>query len=98
MLNDYDDAARYLEQSLATDPENIKARYDLGRVRYQQNHFQLAIAAFEEVLRRDPNHVKAQDNLGLSLEAVNQIDAAIAAYRKAIALDERLSIHTEQPI
>jgi tetratricopeptide (TPR) repeat protein len=97
LLSDYDDAARYLEQSLAMAPENVEARYNLGRVRYQQNRFQFAIAAFEEVLRRDPNHVRAQDNLGLSLEAVNQIDAAIAAYRKAIAVDEQLSIHTEQP-
>jgi len=104
LLGDYDDAAHYLEQSLAMDPENVEARYHLGRVRYQQNRFQLAIAAFQEVLRRDPNHVKAEDNLGLSLEATNQIDAAIAAYRKAIAayrkaiaLDERLSVHTEQP-
>lgn len=97
LLSDYDHAAQYLEQSLAMDPENVEARYHLGRVRYQQNRFQLAIAAFEEVLRRDPNHAKAQDNLGLSLEATNQIDAAIGAYRKAIALDEQLSVHTEQP-
>lgn len=97
LLSDYDNAARYLEQSLAIDPENVEALYHLGRVRYQQNRFQLAIAAFEDVLRRDPNNVKAQDNLGLSLEATNQIDAAISAYRKAIALDERLSVHSEQP-
>jgi tetratricopeptide (TPR) repeat protein len=97
LLSDYDDAAHYLEQSLAMDPENVEARYHLGRVRYQQNRFQLAIAAFEEVLRRDPNHVKAEDNLGLSREAVNQIDPAIAAYRKAIALDEQLNVHSEQP-
>jgi tetratricopeptide (TPR) repeat protein len=97
LLGDYDDAARYLEKSLALDPASIEARYHLGRVLYQQNRFDLAIAAFQEVLRRDPGNVKAQDNLGLSLEARNEIDAAIAAYRKAIELDDGLAVPEEQP-
>jgi tetratricopeptide (TPR) repeat protein len=97
LLADYDDAARYLEESLAMDPANTEARYHLGRVRYQQNRFDLAIAAFQEVLRRDPDNIKAEDNLGLSLEAKNEVDAAIAAYRQAIKLDENLTIHNEQP-
>jgi len=97
LLSDYEDAARYLEESLAKDPGNVEARYHLGRVRYQQNRLDLAIAAFQEVLRRDPGNVKAQDNLGLSLEAKNEVDAAITAYRKAIQLDENLTVHNEQP-
>jgi tetratricopeptide (TPR) repeat protein len=97
LLGDYDDAARYLEQSLARVPENTEVRYHLGRVRYQQNRFDLAIAAFQEVLQRDPANSKAQNNLGLSLEAKNEIDAALDAYRKAVALDEKLAVHNEQP-
>lgn len=97
LLGDYDHAARYLEQSLAADPDNMEARYHLGRVRYQQNRFDLAITAFEEVLRRDPGNVKAEDNLGLSLEAKNEVDAALSAYRKAVQLDEKLPTHSEQP-
>jgi tetratricopeptide (TPR) repeat protein len=97
LLSDYDDAARYLEESLAIDPGNIEARYHLGRVRYQQNRFDLAIVAFQEVIRRDPRNIKAQDNLGLSLEARNEVDAAIAAYREAIKLDENSPVHDEQP-
>jgi tetratricopeptide (TPR) repeat protein len=97
LLQDYDDAAHYLEIALGMDPGNVEARYHLGRVRYQQNRFDLAIAAFEEVLRRDPQNVKAQDNLGLSLDAENKTDEAIAAYRQAIALDAAASVHSEQP-
>jgi tetratricopeptide (TPR) repeat protein len=97
LLGDYDDAARYLEESVAMDPGNIEARYHLGRVRYQQNRFDLAIAAFQEVVRRDPRNIKAQDNLGLSLEARNEVDAAIGAYHEAIKLDENLPVHDEQP-
>jgi tetratricopeptide (TPR) repeat protein len=66
-------------------------------VRYQQNQFDQAIAAFQEVLKRDPSHVKAEDNLGLSLEAENKMDLAMAAYQKAILLDASSSLHNEQP-
>ena len=97
LLNDYSNAARYLEQSLQMDPDDVEARYHLGRVRYQQNQFDPAIAAFEEVLRRNPNDVKAEDNLGLCLEAKNRIDAALAAYRKAIEMESTSNAHSEQP-
>ncbi len=97
LLSDYDRAGHYLEESLAADPTSIEARYHLGRVRYEQNRFDLAIAAFQEVLRRDPGNVKAEDNLGLSLEAKNEVDSAVIAYRTAIKLDEALPLHSEQP-
>jgi tetratricopeptide (TPR) repeat protein len=97
LLNDYRDAGHYLEEALKMDPENVEVRYHLGRVRYQQNQFDEAIAAFQDVLKRDPGNVKAQDNLGLSLEAENQLDRAIAEYRKAIALDEASTVHSKQP-
>lgn len=97
LLNDYANAARYLEQSVRMDPSDLETRYHLGRVRYQQNKFEDAIAAFEAVLQRDPTNLKAEDNLGLCLEAKNQNQAAIAAYRKAIELDTASSSHSEQP-
>jgi tetratricopeptide (TPR) repeat protein len=97
LLKDYGDAAHYLELSLKLNPDDIEARYHLGRVRYQQNQFDLAIMAFQEVLARDPENVKAQNNLGLSLEAKNQVDPAIAAYKKAIELDESAASRSEQP-
>jgi tetratricopeptide (TPR) repeat protein len=97
LLNDYTDAAHYLEWSLQMNPDDVEARYHLGRVRYQQNQFDLAIAAFQEVMKRDPGNVKAEDNLGLSLEAKNQIEPAITAYRKAIELDQASVSPSEQP-
>ncbi|MGA7915423.1 MAG: tetratricopeptide repeat protein [Candidatus Acidiferrales bacterium] len=97
LLNDYDDAGRYLEECLRRDPENAECLYHLGRVRYQQNRFDDAIAAFEHALRLEPNDVRAQNNLGLSYDAENKNEQAIAAYRKAIALDQAANTHTEQP-
>lgn len=97
LLNDYADAARYLEQSLTMNPADDEARYHLGRVRYQQNKFDLAIAAFRVVLQHDPSNLKAHNNLGLCLEAKEQTSAAIAEYRTAIDLDAKSTEHTEQP-
>ena len=97
LLKDYSDAAHYLEVSLKMNPDDIEARYHLGRVRYQQNQFDLAIAAFEEVIKRDSGNLKAYDNLGLSLEAKNEVEPAMAAYRKAIELDQGARSHSEQP-
>lgn len=97
LLNDYTDAARYLEQSLVMDPADDETRYHLGRVRYQQNKFDLAIAAFRTVLQHDPENLKAHNNLGLCLEAKQQTSAAISEYRKATEIDEKSSEHTEQP-
>lgn len=97
LLNDFESAGRYLEESLRMNPQDAEARYHLGRVRYQQNQFDQAIAAFEQVLRQEPGNAKAEDNLGLCLEAKNQNEAAIAAYRKAIAMDATASAKIAQP-
>lgn len=97
LLNDFADAGRYLDIALKLEPNNLEARYHLGRVRYEQNRFDEAIAAFQEVLRHDPNNVKAEDNLGLSFEAKNETDQAISAYRKAIEFDTSARAHSEQP-
>jgi len=97
LLNDYGDAAHYLEIALQMDPRNDEARYHLGRVRYQQNRFDDAIAAFQEVLKSEPGNVKAQNNLGLSLEATNRVPEAVVAFQKAIALDKASEVHTGEP-
>jgi tetratricopeptide (TPR) repeat protein len=97
LLNNYESAARYLEQSLKMNPQDAETRYHLGRVRYQENLFDPAIAAFEEVLRQEPANAKAEDNLGLCFEAKNQNEKAIAAYRKAIEMDTTATEKIAQP-
>ena len=97
LLGDYKDAARYLEDALRMNPENVDARYDLGRVHYALNQFDGAIADFTEVLRRDPMHIRAEYNLGLSYEGKNQSEDAIACYKRAISLEKMAPIRDEQP-
>jgi tetratricopeptide (TPR) repeat protein len=97
LLGNFGEAGRYLEEALRIAPNNLEARYHLGRVRYQQNRFDEAIASFRAVLELDPGNVRAQDNLGLCFEAKNHVDEALLAYQKAIELDQKSPAHSVQP-
>jgi tetratricopeptide (TPR) repeat protein len=97
LMGDYADAGRYLEEAVRIDPNNLEARYHLGRVRYQENRFDDAIAAFRGVLEKDPGNVRAHDNLGLCFEGKNQMEDAAAAYQKAIELDQKSLSRSAQP-
>ena len=97
LMGDYADAGRYLEEAVRIAPENLEARYHLGRVRYQENRFDDAIAVFRTVLEKDPDNVRAQDNLGLCFEAKNQMEDAVAAYQRAIELDQKSVSRSAQP-
>lgn len=101
LLNDNEDAAKWLEQAVALDPADVDAWYALGRVRFSQNFFPKARAAFDHVLALDPRNVKAESNLGLLYEADSRPEDAIKAYRQAIAWQRANSSAeirpTEQP-
>jgi tetratricopeptide (TPR) repeat protein len=97
LMGDYADAGRYLEEAVRIDPNNLEARYHLGRVRYQENRFDDAIAAFHFVLEKDPGNARAQDNLALRLEGKNQMEDAAAAYQKAIEFDQKSISNNVQP-
>lgn len=97
LLNDYSDAVRWLERSVAEAPNDAEGFYYLGRAYYVQNFFDKAIAAFEQALRLNPRYAKAQNNRGLALAGKNQPDLAEAAYRKAIQMGRESGKESEQP-
>jgi tetratricopeptide (TPR) repeat protein len=97
LFDDLNNAARYLRESLALRPDNVESHYSLGRVLYQQNHFDAAESEFREVLRMQPRHVKAMDNLGLVAEGKNDTTQAVLAYITAIEVDAQMTSHSEQP-
>jgi len=86
LLDDYDDAIRWMKQAVAFDPKNEQAWYGLGRCLYSQSEFQEAAAAFERALALDAHDVKAEANLGLAWEMANRPEAAEQAYKAAVAL------------
>lgn len=86
LLNDYDDAIRWMKQAVAFDPKNEQAWYGLGRCLYSQSEFGEAQQAFERALALDPRDVKAEANLGLAYEMANQPEKAEGAYKVAVSL------------
>jgi tetratricopeptide (TPR) repeat protein len=98
LLDDYTDAERWSKRALSMDTKDAEAWYELGRIEYTLNHFQLAANCFEISLKLDPSSVKSQNNLGLAMEGLNKNDDALAAYRKALALQAHSSHPSEQPM
>ncbi len=86
LLHDYDDAIRWMKQSVAFDPKNEQAWYGLGRCLYSQSEFTEAQQAFRRALELDPQDVKAESNLGLAYEMGNEPEKAEEAYEAAVVL------------
>ena len=97
LLNDNPAAIRWLERSVAMDPESKEAWYYLGRAYYTATRMPDARAAFEHVLRLEPHDARAENNLGLIFESGGKTDDAIAAYRNAIAWQTDNAPSAEQP-
>jgi predicted Zn-dependent protease len=62
-INLPDEAARAFRRSLALDPDQLDARFNLGFVYWSLNQREQAIAEWKEVLRRDPTDVRVQQVL-----------------------------------
>jgi len=97
LLDDFPDAARWLERAVAESPNDAEAVYYLGRAYYVRNSFDQAIAAFRRALELDPRFAKAENNLGLAYAAKNRPDLAEAAYRKAIELSAQGEKKSAEP-
>lgn len=97
MLKDFLDADKWLTKSLGWNPNDSEGWYYLGRIKYNSNRFDEAIAAFQKCLVLDPGNVKAEDNLGLSYEGQGNAEAALEAYRKAIEWQARVSAKNPGP-
>lgn len=93
LLDDYPDAEKWLEKSLSWVPNDVQARYYLGRVEYKEAKYQRAVELFRQVLSVneqtiEPQKVEAEDNLGLAYEQLGQITEAISAFNLAISWAE----------
>ena len=98
LIGDYSDADRWMTQSLQWDSHDGNVWYEMGRIKYQENRFSEAVAAFQRALAGLPRLVKAEDNLGLAYEGLNEPDKAIDAYKQAIAWQSDATQKSEQPL
>src|SRR5947207_6213338 len=76
LLNDYEDAIRWLERALKIEPNNVEVLYSLGRCYYSRDRFLDAGKMYERVLGIEPTHLKAEENLGLVFDATNRPEQA----------------------
>jgi tetratricopeptide (TPR) repeat protein len=95
LLNDYQDAIKWMRQAIDFDPKNEPAWYGLGRCYYSQSSFGDAEKAFRYALKLDPTDLLAQINLALTLEMLNEPAKADKEYGNAIAL-ANADPHTDQ--
>jgi Flp pilus assembly protein TadD len=99
LLEDYEDAEKWMRRSIEMNDKDPDAWYGLGRILYTKQRFQAAANCFEWTLALDPKSVKAEDNLGLAYEGLNRTEDAIKAYRAALALESvSKESSSEQPM
>jgi Flp pilus assembly protein TadD len=99
LLEDYDDAQKWMRRSIGMNDKDPDAWYGLGRILYTKQRFQEAVNCFEKTVALDPGSVKAEDNLGLAYEGLNRTEDAIKAYRTALALEANSKeSSSEQPM
>ncbi|MFC5863181.1 tetratricopeptide repeat protein [Acidicapsa dinghuensis] len=97
LLDDYDDAIRWLRVALGMEPNNTDALYSLGRCLYTQNLFSDAEKTYLKVLALDPTHLKAEENLGLTYDALNNPQRAEEALRTAVQWAKERDLHDPWP-
>jgi tetratricopeptide (TPR) repeat protein/tRNA A-37 threonylcarbamoyl transferase component Bud32 len=83
----FEAAVAVLGEALRLQPDNTKARYNLGLALVDLGSGDEGVIAFRKAIRLDPDHARAHGYLGWALLESGQIDEAIVAYRDAIRLD-----------
>jgi tetratricopeptide (TPR) repeat protein len=83
------DAAKAYQEALVLEPDNVRIRYDLGRLLYQQqqfadaaDHFQLGLLSKQKTVR-----AHALYNLANTQFKQGKLDEAIATYSLALMQD-----------
>jgi len=97
LLGDYADADKWLTMATTWAPGNELYWYYLGRTKYEENHFEEAIAIFHRCLTLAPHDLRAEYNLGLAYAGMGRNDAAAVAYRTAIAWQRTSALQDPQP-
>ena len=81
----FPEAARWYEEALAVDPQNVNASTDLGVAYYYMNQPDRALAQFERSLSLDPDHTKTLLNLGIVRAFGKQdLEGAAKAWQRVV--------------
>lgn len=61
LLESFEDADKWLSQSLAWNPKDAEAWYYLGRIKSSEKKLPQAVQAFDQCLKLDPLYTKAEE-------------------------------------
>jgi Flp pilus assembly protein TadD len=83
----FDDAARALEEGIRQNPKNADLHFNLGTVYDKLNRFDDVVHVMETAIKLDPHHADALNYLGYSYaERGIKIDKALSLTKQAVAL------------
>jgi len=85
--NKIDEATKDYFETLAADPKNKFAFYNLGQIARAQNRLAIAEGYYRLALEVDPNYGPALFGLGVVRQAFNAIQEAIDLYRKDVTAE-----------
>ncbi|MBV6493147.1 MAG: Lipopolysaccharide assembly protein B [Turneriella sp.] len=88
---DYIAAEAHFKKALEKEPQNLDARYFLGRTLEAQGKNNLAADEYKKILEKDPNHSKANYYLGRQLYLAQKYVDAERHFAKAAAADEKFA-------
>ncbi len=82
-----EEAIAKLEGLLTENPLNVEARFQLGRLYFNNNQTDKAIEQFQQVIILVPNHSNAHYSLGVAYSAQGQTQKAIEEFEKVLELN-----------
>jgi tetratricopeptide (TPR) repeat protein len=85
-------AEQALQDALSIDPANLQAYVELTRLYVDAGRIDDARAQLEAVVARQPKAIWAHTMIGISLELQNRRNEARDRYRKALEIDSRAAI------
>jgi tetratricopeptide (TPR) repeat protein len=97
LLEDYADAAKWLTQVTALEPDNALAWYYLGRSLFFQQDYTAAARAYANAFEHKSEFVRAEVGQGLVEEATGKPDEAMRSYLTAQTWDQHSGNQDAQP-
>ena len=80
-------AVKLITKSIALNPKNARAHYNLGAALQELKKFELAVTSYDKAINFDSKYSQAYSNRGAALKELNQLEAALTSYDKAIFIN-----------
>ncbi len=82
-----DDAINTIEQVVRGAPLNVEARFQLGRLYFNNDQVQEAITMFQDVIFLVPDHANAHYSLGVAYSYQGKTDKALEEFQKVLEIN-----------